>query len=125
MASITKTPLKVMTKDDKPIVKRGSISKQSSEKMISLYKTTTEGSDKDSFKQKMWLMMNSKKKSFNEYRRKQLEQVPLFQQVFTSDNDSFKQESLAKPSMLMTGFGMRNLQSLQDALRLKEDERQR
>lgn len=65
------------------------------------------------------------KGTLSEYRIKQIEQSPLFQKIYSSQQDGFKEEKGTQQSILVTGFGMRNLKSLQDALSLQEDERKR
>lgn len=63
-----------------------------------------------------------RRSSLSDYRRQELEKSPLFKKIYTNETDLFKEEELSKtPSILITGFGMRNLQSLQNALRIEEE----
>lgn len=66
-----------------------------------------------------------KKGSLSDYKWKQLEASPLFKKIFTSHKEEFKEIIQETPSILIKGFSMRNTESLENALRIRDDERQR
>ncbi|KAJ8957405.1 hypothetical protein NQ318_004885 [Aromia moschata] len=65
------------------------------------------------------------KTTYAEYKQQKLRDEPLFSEVLTLDHDqkdvNVDLQSTDEPSILVTGFGIRNLESLQNALR--EDQR--
>lgn len=102
--------------------KKASIPKQSSKQSKNESEPVSEAIPAKAIEK---MLKDFDKNTLSEYKIKQIEESPLFQNIYSSNQEKFKKESAASPSILVTGFTMRNLKSLQDALQIKEDERQR
>lgn len=98
------------------------ISPLSSHRQMSKLNAYSEALSQQVSTNKMQMLTDVKKGTLSDYKRKQLEQFPLFQKIYSADNNSFEEKPTTDQSILVTGFGMRNLKSLQDALRIKEQE---
>nr|CAI5857231.1 unnamed protein product [Callosobruchus analis] len=59
----------------------------------------------------------------SDYQMQMLDQTKLFDKVMTQDRSGSIKELEPSCSMLVTGFGMRNLESLQECLEKEEDKR--
>lgn len=92
--------------------------------------STTQTGVSDTYSQKdkknmLEMLTDFEKCTLGDYKIKQLSETPLFSTVLSSDGKRTTEKRDIDASFLITGFGMRNLKSLQDALQLKDDERKR
>ncbi|KAJ8923146.1 hypothetical protein NQ315_001700 [Exocentrus adspersus] len=73
-----------------------------------------------------FFQMDYKQTTLEEYKQKHLKEEPLFSDILTLEKEEVCIEKPSKDpneSILVTGFGIRNLKSLQDALKLDERKR--
>ncbi|KAJ8945972.1 hypothetical protein NQ314_009004 [Rhamnusium bicolor] len=83
-----------------------------------------EGPDYDEDKHKYtFINQPYPRATLEEYQRELLKDEPLFADVLTLDDRMYAEKTSIEQSILVTGFGIRNLQSLQNALQEEEEKR--